>query len=51
MSFQEMISPSNCALVIIDFQPAMSQGVHTHDRRTIVDNLQLLASAAKVFGR
>ncbi len=49
MSFQEMISPTNCALALIDFQPAMFQGVQSHDRKSIVDNVQILARAAKLF--
>ena len=46
---QEMISPSNCALALVDFQPAMFQGVQSHDRKVIVDNVQVLARAAKLF--
>jgi nicotinamidase-related amidase len=50
MSFQQMISPSTCALALIDFQPAMFQGVQSHDRKVIVDNVQILARTAKLFG-
>lgn len=50
MSFQKMISPADCALVLIDFQPAMFQGVQSHDRKVIVDNVQVLAKAARLFG-
>jgi nicotinamidase-related amidase len=49
MSFQQMISPSDCALALIDFQPAMFQGVQSHDRKVIVDNVQVLARASKLF--
>lgn len=49
MSFQEMLSPSNCALALIDFQPAMFQGVQSGDRKVIVDNVQVLARASKLF--
>ncbi len=49
MSFQQMISPSDCALALIDFQPAMFQGVQSHDRKVIIDNVQVLARAAKAF--
>jgi nicotinamidase-related amidase len=49
MSFQQMISPSTCALALIDFQPAMFQGVQSHDRKTIVDNVQILARTSKLF--
>lgn len=44
-----MISPTNCALALIDFQPAMFSGVHSHDRTTIVQNVQVVAKAAKLF--
>jgi nicotinamidase-related amidase len=50
MSVQQMISPGDCALALIDFQPAMFQGVQSHDRKTIVDIVQVLAKAAKLFG-
>ena len=49
MSFQQMLSPSNCALALIDFQPAMFQGVQSGDRKVIVDNVQVLARASKLF--
>jgi nicotinamidase-related amidase len=49
MSFQQMLNPSNCALALIDFQPAMFQGVQSHDRKTIIDNVQIVAQAAKLF--
>lgn len=45
----EMISPENAALVLIDFQPAMFQGVQSHDRLVVVQNVQVLAKAAKLF--
>jgi nicotinamidase-related amidase len=44
-----MLSPSNCALALIDFQPAMFQGVQSGDRKVIVDNVQVLARASKLF--
>lgn len=46
----EMVSPENAALVLIDFQPAMYQGVYSHDRLSIVHNVQILAKSAKLFG-
>lgn len=50
MSFQEMITPENAALVLIDFQPAMFQGVESHDRLSVMHNVQTLAKGAKLFG-
>jgi nicotinamidase-related amidase len=47
--YQDMISPQDTALVLIDFQPAMFQGVESHDRLSIVHNVQILAETADVF--
>lgn len=48
-NYQQLLSPQNCALALIDFQPAMFQGVQSHDRKIIVDHVQVLARAAKLF--
>jgi nicotinamidase-related amidase len=45
----EMLARTNCAVALIDYQPAMFAGVHSHDRTTIVQNIQILAKAAKLF--
>lgn len=50
MSKTEFVTPQNAALVLIDYQPAMYQGVESHDRLSIVHNVQVLAKAAKAFG-
>lgn len=47
---REMLSPSNAGLALIDFQPAMYFGVYSHDRTTIMQNTQIIAKAAKLFG-
>jgi len=44
-----LLDPSECALAVIDYQPAMFSGVHSHDRTTIVQNIQILVKAAKLF--
>lgn len=44
-----MLAPRDCAVALIDFQPAMFAGVHSHDRTTIVQNVQILAKAARLF--
>ncbi|MEL7043335.1 MAG: hydrolase [Pseudomonadota bacterium] len=49
-NYTEMLTPSNCALVLIDYQPAMYQGVQSHDRLVVMHNVQTLARAARVFG-
>jgi nicotinamidase-related amidase len=50
MSNLEMLSPQNCAIALIDFQPAMYQGVQSHDRLVTLNNVQILAKTAKLFG-
>lgn len=49
MSSLEMLSPENCAIALIDFQPAMYQGVQSHDRLVTFNNVQVLAKASKLF--
>lgn len=49
MSLHDMIAPQDTALVLIDYQPAMFQGVQSHDRLEIVHNVQVLAKSAKLF--
>ena len=51
MSELEMLSPRNSAIALIDFQPAMYQGVQSHDRLVTFNNVQVLAKAAKLFKR
>jgi nicotinamidase-related amidase len=48
-SVHSLLNPSECALAVIDYQPAMFSGVHSHDRTTIVQNIQILSKAAKLF--
>ena len=50
MSNLEFFSPQNCAIALIDYQPAMYQGVQSHDRLSIFNNIQILAKTAKLFG-
>ena len=50
MSNLEMLSPQNHAIALIDFRPAMYQGVQSHDRLVTFNNVQVLAKAAKLFG-
>ena len=48
-TIHSMLAPTDCAVALIDYQPAMFAGVHSHDRTTIVQNVQILAKAAKLF--
>ena len=49
MSKLDMLTPENSALALIDYQPAMYQGVQSHDRLVVMNNIQVLAKAAKLF--
>ena len=49
MSKLEMLTPENSAIALIDYQPAMYQGVQSHDRIVVFNNIQILAKAAKLF--
>jgi len=49
MSNVEMLSPQNHAIALIDYQPAMYQGVQSHDRLVTFSNAQILAKSAKLF--
>lgn len=45
----ELLTPQNSALVLIDHQPQMAFGVQSHDRQLLLNNVEGLAKAAKVF--
>jgi len=49
LNYTDMITPENAAMVLIDFQPAMWQGVESHDRSVVFQNVQILAKTAKLF--
>lgn len=48
-SYTDFLTPENCALTLIDYQPAMYFGVQSHDRMTIMQNSVILAKAARLF--
>jgi nicotinamidase-related amidase len=45
-----LLTPDNCAVVVIDIQPQMIFGVASHDRQSIINNNLVLAKAARIFG-
>lgn len=49
MEPKSLITPTDCVLTLIDFQPMMGLGVNTHDKQLVVNNVTGLAKAAKVF--
>ncbi len=50
MSYQRMLRPQEIALTLIDYQPATFLSVESHDRLSIMHNVQILAKTAKLFG-
>lgn len=47
--YTEFLTPQNCALALIDYQPAMYFGVQSHDRMAVMHNAAILAKTAKLF--
>jgi nicotinamidase-related amidase len=44
-----LLTPDNCAVIFIDHQPQMFFGVANIDRQDLLNNLLVLAKAAKIF--
>ncbi|MDG4893602.1 hydrolase [Mesorhizobium sp. WSM4976] len=44
-----LLTPSNCAVVVIDYQPVQVTSVASMDRRTLVANIVALAKTAKLY--
>src|SRR5262249_34419966 len=45
----ELLTPNNCAVILIDHQPQMFFGVESANRENIMNNVVGLAKAAKIF--
>lgn len=45
-----LLTPHNCALLIIDYQPIQVGSVASRDRRALVANIVAVARTAKLFG-
>lgn len=45
-----LLTPDNCALLLIDHQPFLFSGLGSHDAQTIINNVVGLAKSAKLFG-
>lgn len=50
MNIPTLLDPSNCTLLLVDYQPQMIFGVKSIDGQTLVNNVEGLAKAAKAFG-
>lgn len=48
-NYTDFLTPQNCALTLIDYQPAMFFGVQSHDRTQIMHHVVILAKTAKLF--
>jgi nicotinamidase-related amidase len=48
-SIHSLLDATNCTVVFIDHQPQMTFGVTNIDRQTLVNNVLVLAKAAKIF--
>lgn len=44
-----LLTPDNCALLLIDHQPFQFAGLRSHDSQTVINNVVALAKVAKVF--
>ena len=44
-----LLTPENCALMLIDHQPFQFTGLNSHDPQTIVNNVVGLATSAKIW--
>lgn len=45
-----LLTPDNCALILIDHQPFQVAGLRSHDTQTVINNVVGLAKSAKIFG-
>jgi nicotinamidase-related amidase len=45
-----LLTPENCAVVFIDHQVQMFSALSSQEQREVLDNLQVLAKAANLFG-
>ena len=50
IGIEALLSPQNCALILIDHQPFQVAGLRSHDTQTVINNAVGLAKSAKVFG-
>jgi nicotinamidase-related amidase len=45
-----LLTPDNCALLLIDHQAFQFSGLGSHDPQTVINNVVALAKSAKIFG-
>ena len=49
LSEKGLLTPDNCVVTLIDFQPQMLFGVANFDRQAVINNTVALSKAARVF--
>src|SRR5258706_3864056 len=45
-----LLTPENCALLLIDHQPSQLANVNSHDPTLVINNVTALAKTAKAYG-
>src|ERR1700758_2562008 len=45
-----LLTPENCALLLIDHQPFQIANVHSHEPTMVINNVTALAKTAKAYG-
>jgi nicotinamidase-related amidase len=45
-----LLTPNNCAVIFIDHQPTMLSGMVSPEQKDLLESVQVLAKAAKIFG-
>jgi len=48
-TIHSLLTPENCTVIFIDHQPQMTFGVSSIDRQSLMNNVLILAKAAKIF--
>src|ERR1700752_3981458 len=49
IGLETLLTPENCALILIDHQPFQFASLNSHDPQTIINNVVGLAKVAKLF--
>src|SRR5260370_36603582 len=45
-----LLTPENCAVLLIDHQPSQLANVNSHDPTLVINNVTALAKTAKAYG-
>src|SRR5258707_8850502 len=50
VAIDALLTPENCAVLLIDHQPSQLANVSSHDPTLVINNVTALAKTAKAFG-